>query len=316
MQPQRRSYSKSFKAQVIQERAQPGASIASIALSHSLNANLVHKWIRVQTQKNTAPQPAFIPLPMQLAGVNSQAASSNICVEIQHPRGTVKVNWPTESAAAMIRIDSIWLAHRADGHARWQVAADLATYAGPDARVYANKPVRNMINIREATKADLDVLREIGCETYQEHFSDIWSLSGMQDFLNQDFSPNLLGKSLESSACHLWLIASNESDRVVGFAKVNWSTPAPLTGELGAELQKIYFLKSEAGRGYGKQLLHFICSRARERGERLLWLDVLKTNSNARRFYEGFGFQEIGEIPFKTDLVEIGMVAMACELSR
>ncbi|WP_339437805.1 transposase, partial [Pseudomonas sp. EL_65y_Pfl1_R32] len=62
MQPTRRSYSKSFKAQVIQECAQPGASIASIALSHNLNANLVHKWIRLQSQKSTALQPAFIPL--------------------------------------------------------------------------------------------------------------------------------------------------------------------------------------------------------------------------------------------------------------
>ena len=51
MQPQRRSYSKSFKAQIIQECAQPGASIASVALSHSLNANLVHKWIRVHTHQ-------------------------------------------------------------------------------------------------------------------------------------------------------------------------------------------------------------------------------------------------------------------------
>ena len=100
MQLQRRSYSKSFKAQVIQECAQPGASIASIALSHSLNANLVHKWIRVKAQKSTALQPAFTPLPMQLAVAHSHAALSNICVEIQHPRGTVKVNWPTESAAA------------------------------------------------------------------------------------------------------------------------------------------------------------------------------------------------------------------------
>ncbi|WP_367375630.1 N-acetyltransferase family protein [Pseudomonas lini] len=173
-----------------------------------------------------------------------------------------------------------------------------------------------MINIREATKADLDVLREVGCKTYREHFSAIWSLAGMQDFLNRDFSPRALGQSLESSASHLWLIASDESGRVVGFCKVNWSAPAPLTGEVGAELQKIYFLKSEAGRGYGKQLLRFICNRAIERGERLLWLDVLKTNSNARRFYEGFGFQKIGEIPFKTDLAEIGMVVMACELSR
>jgi transposase-like protein len=78
MQSIRRSYSKSFKAQVIQKCVKPGASIASIALSHSLNANLVHKWIRVQAQESTALEPAFIPLPMQLAGANSQAASSNI----------------------------------------------------------------------------------------------------------------------------------------------------------------------------------------------------------------------------------------------
>ncbi|MUF06478.1 transposase [Pseudomonas sp. CCM 7893] len=100
MQPQRRSYSKSFKAQVIQECAQPGASIASVALSHSLNANLVHKWIRVQMQKTMALQPAFIPLPLQPIGARSEATSSTICLEIPHPRGTVKVNWPTESAAA------------------------------------------------------------------------------------------------------------------------------------------------------------------------------------------------------------------------
>ena len=101
MHPQRRTYSKSFKAQVIQECSEPGTSIANIALGYSLNANLVHKWIRVQTQKSMGLQPAFVPLPMQLAGAESQAASSNICVEIQHPRGTtVKVNWPAHSAAA------------------------------------------------------------------------------------------------------------------------------------------------------------------------------------------------------------------------
>lgn len=78
-----------------------------------------------------------------------------------------------------------------------------------------------MINIREATKADLDTLRKIGCETYREHFSDIWSLAGMQNFLNKDFSASSLSKSLESSTRHLWLIASDDSGRVVGFSKIN-----------------------------------------------------------------------------------------------
>ncbi|UZM13115.1 transposase [Pseudomonas kielensis] len=97
MQPQRRTYSKSFKAQVIHECAEPGASIANIALSHSLNANLVHKWIRLHAQKNLALQPAFIPLHTQQLAHHS---SSAIRVEIQHPRMPVKVSWPLDNAAA------------------------------------------------------------------------------------------------------------------------------------------------------------------------------------------------------------------------
>lgn len=100
MQPQRRSYSKSFKAQVTQECAQPGASIASVALSHSLNANLVHKWIRLQSQKSGVPQPAFIPVTLPPSASRSDITPAMICLEIPHSRGTVKVNWPTESAAA------------------------------------------------------------------------------------------------------------------------------------------------------------------------------------------------------------------------
>jgi len=42
---------------------------------------------------------------------------------------------------------------------------------------------------------------------------------------------------------------------VVRLAKVNWSAPAPIMGEIGAELRKIYFLKSAAGRGYGQTWL-------------------------------------------------------------
>ncbi|WPX68591.1 IS66-like element accessory protein TnpA [Pseudomonas sp. MH9.2] len=100
MQPQCRSYSKSFKAQVIQECAQPGASIASVALSHGINANLVHKWIRLQSQTSVAKQPAFIPLALQSPVSRSDINPATICLEIPHPRGTVKVSWPTENAAA------------------------------------------------------------------------------------------------------------------------------------------------------------------------------------------------------------------------
>lgn len=100
MHPKRRTYSKSFKAQVIQECSEPGASIANIALGYSLNANLAHKWIRLQNQKTTAVQPAFIPLHPQMLGVGSHARPSSICLEIQHPRTSIKMDWPVDGAAA------------------------------------------------------------------------------------------------------------------------------------------------------------------------------------------------------------------------
>ncbi|MBF7144951.1 transposase [Pseudomonas sp. LY10J] len=77
MHPQRRSYSKSFKTQVIQECAQPGSSIASVALNHRLNANLVHKWIRLQSQSGLTLQPAFIPLTLQPSA--SRSDTTLIC---------------------------------------------------------------------------------------------------------------------------------------------------------------------------------------------------------------------------------------------
>ncbi|WP_366944156.1 transposase [Pseudomonas sp.] len=96
MQPPRRSYSKSFKAQVIQECAPPGASIASVALSHGINANLVHKWVRLQSQTSVAKQPAFISLALQTTASRSDSTTATICLKIPHPRGTVKISWPTE----------------------------------------------------------------------------------------------------------------------------------------------------------------------------------------------------------------------------
>lgn len=100
MRLQRRTYSKSFKAQAIQECSEPGASIANIGLGPSLNANLVHKWIRLHTQKSTALQPAVIPLHTQMLPTRSQGQPAYICLEIQYPRTLIKMSWPVDSAAA------------------------------------------------------------------------------------------------------------------------------------------------------------------------------------------------------------------------
>jgi len=69
-------------------------------LGYSLNADLVHKWIRLHNQKNVALQPPFIPLQRQMLGAGTHAQPSTISREIQHPRTPIKMTWPVDSAAA------------------------------------------------------------------------------------------------------------------------------------------------------------------------------------------------------------------------
>ena len=40
----RQQYSHEFKRQIVEESMTPGASIAAVARSHGINANLLHKW--------------------------------------------------------------------------------------------------------------------------------------------------------------------------------------------------------------------------------------------------------------------------------
>jgi transposase-like protein len=59
---QRSSYPKPFKAQVVQECLQPGATISSVAISHGINANVVRKWMPLYRDQPTTSLPAFVPL--------------------------------------------------------------------------------------------------------------------------------------------------------------------------------------------------------------------------------------------------------------
>lgn len=69
----RRTYSKEFKLSIVNACKNSNTSIASVALQHSINANLVHRWIRIFSHHDGAVQdpthvnPAFIALPYTAA---------------------------------------------------------------------------------------------------------------------------------------------------------------------------------------------------------------------------------------------------------
>jgi transposase len=115
--PRRREYSVEFKTSVLEQGRRQGASIAGVALTHGINPNMVHRWIREERQRlelATLQRGAGTFLPVQLPQVPGTQSSSvprvvppvdlsdvrqGIRVEIQRAGGSVTVTWPLQAAS-------------------------------------------------------------------------------------------------------------------------------------------------------------------------------------------------------------------------
>lgn len=92
----RRRYGAVLKQQILAECTEPGASVASIALSHGINANVVHKWRRQTGGPLPSLQaPAFVPVPLPPAAF---APAPDIRIELRRGATSVSVIWPSAAA--------------------------------------------------------------------------------------------------------------------------------------------------------------------------------------------------------------------------
>jgi transposase-like protein len=89
---QRTSYPKPFKAQIVQECLQPGVSMASVALRHGINANLVRKWIPAYRDRQAPALPAFVP--MKLAPTTQPDQQMSVSIEVPFGQQKLTVKWP------------------------------------------------------------------------------------------------------------------------------------------------------------------------------------------------------------------------------
>lgn len=87
---QRSSYPKLFKAQVVQECLEPGASVSSVAISHGINANVIRKWLPIYRDKSFTPLPAFVPLqPMP-----KRHADEAVVIALPLGDKSITIKWP------------------------------------------------------------------------------------------------------------------------------------------------------------------------------------------------------------------------------
>jgi transposase len=105
----RRLHSDEFNADAVAACLQPGVSMAAVAMSRGVNANLLRRWARlaelrcdqVAGEHGTAMRtptptsaPAFVPLQLPAPTVSL----SDIRIELRRGATTVAVTWPVDAA--------------------------------------------------------------------------------------------------------------------------------------------------------------------------------------------------------------------------
>jgi transposase len=105
----RRNHSQALKVQILNECEVPGASVAKVAMSHGINANIVHGWrkaARVQQSQAALPPETsgvggFIPLAIESARLQTSAHEHGVAIELRRGALTVAMTWPLSAATEM-----------------------------------------------------------------------------------------------------------------------------------------------------------------------------------------------------------------------
>lgn len=92
----RRRHDPELKAKILRECIQPVASVASVAMSHGINANVVHKLRRLTPEVSaTSSVTAFIPVALPAP---VPKAAQDIRIELRRGSTTMMITWPVTSA--------------------------------------------------------------------------------------------------------------------------------------------------------------------------------------------------------------------------
>jgi len=102
----RRTYSREYKLEVVEECDAPGASVAAVALSHRINANLVRRWIvrhrkgRLVREPNATLLPVVLSAPSARADVAPRAKLAGAgVIEIELEAGRIRVRGAVDAQA-------------------------------------------------------------------------------------------------------------------------------------------------------------------------------------------------------------------------
>jgi diamine N-acetyltransferase len=147
-----------------------------------------------------------------------------------------------------------------------------------------------MIEITKAKLSDAKILSEVAIRTQLETFESKNPPGLCQAYCDECLNEAVIENELLDPFSEYYLTYHNK--KLIGYLKLRMNNieENKLAGENSMELQRIYLLASETGKGYGKQQLAFAENFAKQKGYDILWLGVWEHNLSAFGFYQHLGY--------------------------
>jgi transposase len=102
----KRIYAEDFKADLVRQCLVPGTSVAATGMAHGINANLLRRWIVLQSARGgpTATPPALLPMtvraPSRVSSPVLSASRTSVvpeCIEIEFHGARIRLHGPFDA---------------------------------------------------------------------------------------------------------------------------------------------------------------------------------------------------------------------------
>jgi ribosomal protein S18 acetylase RimI-like enzyme len=152
-----------------------------------------------------------------------------------------------------------------------------------------------MTSFRDAVAADLPAIDQVFRKSFCDTFAHLYRPEDLEAFLAQ-FTPAAWRGEFDDPRYRFRVAVVDEE--VVGFLKLGPSALPIETDKRAIELRQIYIRKQHHGSGIAAALTDWALDEARRQGFEEIYLTVYVDNHRARRFYDRYGFQQVGKYDF------------------
>ena len=152
-----------------------------------------------------------------------------------------------------------------------------------------------MTSFRDAVAGDLPAIDRVFRTSFCDTFAHLYRPEDLKAFLAQ-FTPGAWREEFDDPRYRFRV--AELGGEIVGFVKLGPSALPIETDKRAIELRQIYILKEHHGSGIAAALTDWAIDEARQNGFEEIYRTVYVDNHRAKRFYERYGFEQVGKYDF------------------